>query len=101
MSTDETSTATPGDGEITIPIEEREANMAVDLEPGIAQALLNSAVQSHQVLMTESQGNIQHANNITRLTAAKKFDELGVVEGKTAQGVVTVPHGAPAGPNGA
>lgn len=90
-----------GDGKITIevPIPERE-HMAIDLEPGVAQAILNSGVNAHQFLMTAEQGNIQTSNNITRLTAAKKFDELGTAEGKAVQGVTAVPHGAPVGPNG-
>ena len=101
MSTDETPIE--GDGVITIevPISEGEQVMAADLADGVAQAILNSGVNAHQFLMTESQGNIQHANNITRLTAAKKFDEIGIGESKAGQGLITVPHGAPAGPHGA
>ena len=89
-----------GDGILTIPEEKESDEMPADLADGVAQAILNSGVNAHQILMTESQGNIIHANNITRLTAAKKFDELGTLEGKAAQGVTAVPHGAPAGPHG-
>lgn len=91
----------PDEINIEIPISEGGVSMAVDLADGVAQAILNSAVNAHQLLMTETQANAQHANNITRLTAAKKFDELGTLEGKAAQGITAVPHGAPAGPHGA
>ena len=69
--------------------------MAVDLPDGVATALLNSAVQSHQFLMTETQGNIQHSNNLLRQAANMQFSELSSVEAQANRAVTNTPIGSP------
>ena len=86
----------PGDGVLAVPVLENEKMSQVDIAATTAALSLNSAVNAHQFLMTETQGNIQAANNITRLTAAKKFDEIGTLEGRAASGVNASPLGPPA-----
>ena len=75
--------------------------MTVDIAPGVAQAHLHDGLSMRTFLMAETQGNIQNVNNLARLTGVKQFNEVGTLEGKAAQGVTAVPHGAPVGPNGA
>jgi len=67
----------------------------LDLPEGVGTTLLNQAVQSHQFLMTESQGNIQHANNMLRSVGNKKFDQLSSVEAQANRAVTNTPIGTP------
>lgn len=69
--------------------------MPLDLPEGVGTTLLNQAVQTHQFLMTESQGNIQHANAALRAVANKKFDQLDSVEAQSNRAVTNTPIGAP------
>lgn len=73
--------------------------MALDLPEGVGTTLLNQAVQAHQFLMTETQGNIQHANNMLRQVANQQFSELSSVEGQANRAVTNTPIGAPTTPD--
>lgn len=53
--------------------------------------LMAEGAKSHQLMMLESQGNIQNVNNLLRLTAAKKFDELQPAESKAIDTVLSSP----------
>ena len=60
----------------------------VDLPQGVAGELLREGVSAHQSIMVESKGNIQHSNNLTRLMANKKFDEVGSIESRAVDKVL-------------
>ena len=53
--------------------------------------LMAEGAKSHQLMMLESQGNIQNVNNLLRLTAAKKFGELQPAESKAIDTVLSWP----------
>jgi hypothetical protein len=61
----------------------------VDLPSGVLGELLREGVSAHQSLMTESKGNIQHSNNMLRSMANKKFDEVGSVESRAVDRVLS------------
>lgn len=69
--------------------------MALDLPDGVGTTLLNQAVQTHQFLMTESQGNIQHGNNMLRAISNKMLDQLDAVESQANRALTNTPIGAP------
>ena len=69
--------------------------MALDLPDGVGTTLLNQAVQTHQFLMTESQGNIQHGNNMLRAISNKMLDQLDSVESQANRALTNTPIGAP------
>lgn len=63
--------------------------MPIDLPEGVAAELLREGVSAHQLIMLESRGNIQHSNNLARLMANKKFDEVGSIESRAVDRVLT------------
>lgn len=87
------------DGEIVIPVpsgDEDELMTAIDLSPNIAN-----------MVMTETAGNIQSANqagrdgatlanNILQQKAAADAFKLGTLEGKAVSGVTATPVASPA-----
>jgi hypothetical protein len=88
--------APSGDGvldvEILVPKEEKKM---ADIPESVATQLMASSIQTHQFLMTESQGNIQHANNMLRSVSNKMFDQLDSVEAQANRAVTVTPIGAP------
>jgi len=64
-----------------------------DLPSGVLGELIREGVSAHQLMMTESKGNIQHSNNLTRLIAAKKFDEVGSIESRAVDRVLAGTNG--------
>ena len=92
-----TSTPIPGDGVLTIQIPGTEGSkMAMDLPDGVGQ-----------LMMTESAGNIQASNRNTRGvfdavmgalagTVQSNFKDIGVLEGRSASGVLATPVAGPA-----
>lgn len=69
--------------------------MPLDLPEGVGTSVLAQAANIHQFLMTESQGNIQHANATLRAAANKKFDQLSSVEAQANRAVTNTPIGTP------
>ncbi|QDT94277.1 hypothetical protein [Gimesia algae] len=70
---------------------EDEGETMAELDPGIvATNIIQQGSQMHQLLMTESGGNIQNANNLARLTSVKKFDELQATESSAVKKVLEV-----------
>jgi hypothetical protein len=69
--------------------------MPLDIPEGVGTTLLNQAVQTHQFLMTESQGNIQFANATLRAIGNKVFDQLDSVEAQANRALTNTPIGAP------
>lgn len=72
----------------------------VDIPSGVLSILTQQGVQASQQLMAETMGNIQSAGNIVRHAAAKKFDEIGAQEARSAGSVLNVPLGTPNTPAG-
>ncbi len=73
----------PDQDPLEIPVPAGGKRMAtVDLPEGVAGELLREGVATHQQMMLESKGNIQHSNNLARLSANKKFDEVGSIESR-------------------
>lgn len=69
--------------------------MALDLPEGVGTTLLNQAVQTHQFLMTESQGNIQFANATLRSIGNKTLNEVDSIEAQANRAVTNTPIGSP------
>ena len=59
-----------------------------DLAPEVAGEIARAGVSVHQLLMTESGGNIMHANQVLRSIANKKFDEIGGIEARAVDRVL-------------
>jgi hypothetical protein len=85
-----------GDGVLTIPIDEGKKKMALDLPEGVGQ-----------VMMTETAGNIQASNRNSRNvgdiamgalqgTMVANFKDTGLIEGRTASGILATPIAGPA-----
>lgn len=86
-----------GDGVLTIPPDdEGRKTMPMDLPEGVGQ-----------LMMTESAGNIQASNRNTRGvfdavmgalagTVQSNFKDIGVLEGRSASGVLATPVAGPA-----
>ena len=68
---------------LVIPIE-------VDKMPeiNVDRQLTMESVQTQQMIITESKGNIQHSNNLARLMSLKKYDEPGIIESTAIQGII-------------
>lgn len=69
--------------------------MPVDLPDGVSTQLLTDAIQTHKFVMLETQGNIQHANNMLRSISNKMFDQLDSVESQANRALTNTPIGAP------
>ncbi len=91
-------TPTPGNGvvEILIPDDKGKKKMPLDLPEGVGQ-----------LMMTETAGNIQASNRNSRNvgdiamgalqgTMVANFKDTGLVEGRTASGILATPIAAPA-----
>jgi len=78
--------------EVNITIEGENQMTGVDPEI-VATTIIQAGSQAHQLLMNESGGNIQNVNNLARLTAVKKFDELQAIESSAATKVLNVTPG--------
>ncbi len=86
-----------GDGVLTIPADsERVRKMALDLPEGVGQ-----------LMMTETAGNMQASNRNSRNvgdiamgalqgTMVSNFKNIGVLEGRSASGVLATPVAEPA-----
>jgi hypothetical protein len=93
------NTPVVGDGVVTIPGESKPqgtTKMALDLPEGVGQ-----------VMMTETAGNIQASNRNSRNvgdiamgalqgTMVANFKDTGLVEGRTASGILATPIAGPA-----
>lgn len=55
--------------------------------------LQREGVSAHQLIMTESKGNIQSSNNILRHTAVKKFDQVDTIESAAVEKVLQAKTG--------
>ena len=72
--------------------------MATDLPDNVAQSLMTSSVTGFQLATEELRANAGNAANIIRHSAARRFDETDVTEGKTAAGVLATDVGGPTNP---
>tara|TARA_R100000951_G_scaffold78474_1_gene66219 strand:- start:72 stop:296 length:225 start_codon:yes stop_codon:yes gene_type:complete len=70
----------------------------VDIPQGVLAILTQQGIQASQQLMAETMGNIQSSANVVRHAAAKKFDEIGGIEARSAGSVLNVPLGSPTTP---
>lgn len=61
---------------------------ACDISPTAREAVVMEGITSHQLIMTESKGNIQHDNGLLRKIALKKFDEVGSIESRAVDRVL-------------
>lgn len=96
MSGSETITPVVGDGVITFPNKPAKKVIKMDLPEGVGQ-----------LMMTESAGNIQASNRNSRNvadiamgalqgTVVANFKDIGVLEGRSASGVMATPIAGPA-----
>lgn len=69
---------------------------AIDLPPNVAGLLLKTGSEAYQGLMSDIQHNGATVHNLARLSAVKRFDELGPVEGRSVSGVLATPVATPA-----
>jgi len=69
--------------------------MATDLPENVAQNLMTSSVAGFQLATEELRSNAGNASNIVRHSAARRFDETDVSEGKTAAGILATDVGGP------
>jgi hypothetical protein len=85
----------PNDGELELPIESGETEMAIDLPENVAGALLKEGSESHQALMVDVRGNVATANNLARLGATRQFNELDTIESRAHSGIMATPVASP------
>jgi len=75
--------------DVEIPVEGEGENEMADLPESVHTSLLTESVQAHQLIMTESKGNIASSSNLVRHIAAKKFDQVDTIEASAVEKVLT------------
>lgn len=68
-----------------------EDHTMVDLPDGVLTSILESSARAHTVRMQESQMNGEASNNLARLSAVKKFDQIGTEEAAGIARVAVAP----------
>jgi hypothetical protein len=81
--------------DVTVIVEIGEKNMAIDLSDNVAAMLLKEGSESHQALMNDIRHNGSNVHNLTRLSAFKKFDQLGIGESRAESGLIATPVASP------
>jgi|TARA_R110000824_G_scaffold89320_3_gene219048 hypothetical protein len=71
-----------------------------DLPPIVAQKLLTDSMTRHERSITQIEGDTNVAHNIARFSALRRFDELGVYEGKSLSGGLATDVGGPTNKGG-
>tara|TARA_R110002020_G_scaffold76728_1_gene194250 strand:- start:699 stop:926 length:228 start_codon:yes stop_codon:yes gene_type:complete len=66
-----------------------------DLSPNVANQLMASAMGAHTVAMSEGTNNSGFSNNLLRLVAAKKLDQVDSLEAQANRAVTNTPIGSP------
>jgi len=93
---DATAMPVSGDGVVTINLPDKVKKMALDLPEGVGQ-----------VMMTETAANVQASNRNGRATSdlaagalqatmVQNVKDIGVLEGRTASGILATPLASPA-----
>ena len=74
-----------------------EQNMAdgIDLPNNVAAAILKEGSESHQALMTDIRHNGATVHNLVRMSALRKFDQLGIGESRAESGLLATPPAPP------
>ena len=57
-------------------------------DPCAKQVFVQEGIGAHQLVMTESKGNIGHQNALLRAVSLKKFDEVGSIESRAVDRVL-------------
>ena len=85
-----------GDGVSTIEIKEPGmADEAVDLEKNVMSLLQTESIGSIQQTNQLGRGLLTVAVGVLNGSSARRFDEVGLVEGKTSAGVLATDVGGP------
>ena len=100
MSSDSLDTVVFGDGLVTFPppIQQENTEMAgeaVDLSPGVANALLTESMGNIQANNRDGRNASTAAMSVLQFAAARNFDELGAVESRATSGVIATPIAGP------
>jgi len=83
------------DGTLPSSSSQDEEQKMADLPEGVLTELIRAGASAHQFLMVESQGNIQHANNLLRQVANAHVNEVGSIEAQANRAVTNTPIGSP------
>ena len=67
-----------------------------DLASGVAEHLTMESMGNIQLSNTNARNSSQEINSILGRTSAKRFDELGPIEGRSVSGVIATPIASPA-----
>lgn len=67
-----------------------------DLAPGVAEHLTMESMGNIQLSNANSRNASQEINSILGRASAKRFDELGPIEGRSVSGVIATPIASPA-----
>ncbi len=82
---------------VTVVAEIGEEDMAaIDLPENVVGLLLKTGSEIHQGLVADIVHNGANVHNIARLSAVRKFDEVGTMEGRANSGVNATPIASPA-----
>jgi len=68
---------------------------AIDLPENITGLLLKEGSESHQGLMNDIRHNGAAVHNLVRMSAFRKFDEIGSIESRANSGVIATPVASP------
>lgn len=96
MPTDPQIIQVPVDGTST-PVEEiLEMADPVDISPNVANMMLTESATNMQANNRDGRNLGTIAMGVLQAAAARNFDELGVVEGRSSSGVLATPIASPA-----
>ena len=85
---------TPGDGVVTIPIEESE-EMAIALGDTISELLLTESAANVQASNRNTRGGFDAVMVALAASVGQNFNELGTLEGRANSGVLATPIASP------
>lgn len=84
----------PGDGVVTIPIEESE-EMAIALGDTISELLLTESAANVQASNRNTRGGFDAVMVALAASVGQNFNELGTLEGRANSGVLATPIASP------
>lgn len=80
---------------VELPPPETSGETKMDLPENVQSLLLKSGSENFLSAQQESQTNASNVHNLARLSAVRRFSELGPIESRAVSGVLATPIASP------
>lgn len=99
MPSDTSDTPVPGDGVLTIPLDDSnsdgDSSMPMDLPEGVGQLMMTETAANVQQSNRNSRGVFDIAMGALAANVGQGYKDVGAVEGRTISGLLATPLASP------